>query len=885
MSCSIDIHKSATITGPIKRLGLGVFDGYHLGHQAIGKQADALLTFHPHPAIVLQKKSDLKYLSTPDELRALYPNLLSLTFNEALSKLDPEDFLKTLADYFEDATNKQFAVRSSAVQEDGKNASFAGQFESFLYVSWEDIPTYIKAVWKSNFSARVLAYHKANQLTFQFGIGVVIQEMIDPDVSGVAFGINPNTGEKDSKVICSVYGVGEGIVSGQLNADTYNLLENTIEQTLVKKEKAARRQSSGRIMLTNVPSELQEKSSLNENQIQTLSKILDQLEKTLGGPQDIEFAVKDNAIFLLQTRPITAINKVASPKNNRIIWDNSNIVESYPGVTTPLTFSYIKTAYKQVYMQLALIMGASEKTVKENEAVFANMLGLINGRVYYNLLSWYKVLALFPGYSLNAEFMENMMGVKERFTLEKDTKTSKISALYRTAIMVFKIIGNAVTIKKESAQFLKAINRALDEIKKMDLDHMTAYELKRMWINLDADLTPKWKAPVINDSFAMIYFGRLQKFIEKHLATDNPNLQNDLLCGSQDIISVEPIHESIRIATEIQNDTLLKELFLEKTEAEIWASLEGHKIKETIQEYITRFGDRCVGELKLETVSFKQDPTLFLSTLKAFVKQKVTKSSTASTIDQDLRIAAEKEVARLLKNKPYKKYRLNKLIKKTRYFVSNRENLRYERTRVFGITREVFVAIGKQFEKADALTHHRDIFYLTKEEIFAFIDGTAVTKNLKKLVALRKDEFESFKQEETPADRITTYETVNLNNDFYNQVTEGEHELKGLGCCPGIVKAKVRIVKHPREVESLNGDILVTTSTDPGWVTLFPTASAILVERGSLLSHSAIVSREMGIPCIVGVTGLLKSLNTGDTIEMDGSTGIIKIVENEGAAQ
>mgnify|MGYP000500929870 FL=1 len=96
MSCSIDIHKSATITGPIKRLGLGVFDGYHLGHQAIGKQADALLTFHPHPAIVLQKKSDLKYLSTTDELRALYPNLLSLTFNEALSKLDPEDFLNTV---------------------------------------------------------------------------------------------------------------------------------------------------------------------------------------------------------------------------------------------------------------------------------------------------------------------------------------------------------------------------------------------------------------------------------------------------------------------------------------------------------------------------------------------------------------------------------------------------------------------------------------------------------------------------------------------------------------------------------------------------------------------------------------------------------------------
>ena len=106
-------------------------------------------------------------------------------------------------------------------------------------------------------------------------------------------------------------------------------------------------------------------------------------------------------------------------------------------------------------------------------------------------------------------------------------------------------------------------------------------------------------------------------------------------------------------------------------------------------------------------------------------------------------------------------------------------------------------------------------------------------------------------------------------------------ELFGLGCCPGIVKGKVRLVKDPKEIKSLNGDILVTSSTDPGWVTLFPTTSAIIVERGSLLSHSAIVSREMGIPCIVGVSNVLKTLKTGDLIEMNGSTGEIKIVDHE----
>jgi pyruvate,water dikinase len=118
-------------------------------------------------------------------------------------------------------------------------------------------------------------------------------------------------------------------------------------------------------------------------------------------------------------------------------------------------------------------------------------------------------------------------------------------------------------------------------------------------------------------------------------------------------------------------------------------------------------------------------------------------------------------------------------------------------------------------------------------------------------------------------------------NDFYSMgtVESIEGDLKGVGCCPGKVKATVRVVIDPGSITSLDGDILVTTSTDPGWVTLFPSASGIIVERGSLLSHSAIVSREMGKPCIVSVTGLLKTLQTGDLVEMDGSTGTITIIQ------
>jgi phosphohistidine swiveling domain-containing protein len=378
----------------------------------------------------------------------------------------------------------------------------------------------------------------------------------------------------------------------------------------------------------------------------------------------------------------------------------------------------------------------------------------------------------------------------------------------------------------------------------------------------------------------MIYFGKLTKLIKKYKLSDQDNLQNDLLCGSKDIISVEPIHRSIAIATEIGENPALKTLFLESSPEDIWTKLtyENQAILIKIKRYIEEFGERCVGELKLETTSYKQDPTLFISILKSFVKQGITTKSSTSNIDIELRVNAEKVVQEKLKNKPFKRYKFNSTLAKARYFVSNRENLRYERTKVFGVTREMFTAIGQQFEKNRVLLTHRDIFYLTKEEIFDFIDGTSVNKDLKGLVNFRKSEAEKFAAMEIPNERITTFETVNYGNDFYGTEKNAStnFDLKGQGCCPGIVLAKVRVVKHPSEVESLDGDILVTSSTDPGWVTLFPSSSGIIVERGSLLSHSAIVSREMGIPCIVGVTGLLKTLKTGDWIEMNGSTGEIK---------
>jgi rifampicin phosphotransferase len=587
---------------------------------------------------------------------------------------------------------------------------------------------------------------------------------------------------------------------------------------------------------------------------------------------------------LLQARPITNLHQIADPDGEHIVWDNSNIIESYPGVTTPLTFSFIIKMYEAVYVQFGEMMGVNQADIEENQGTFANMLGLIKGRVYYNLLSWYKALSLLPGYALNAGFMEKMMGVKERFELKDLKQRSKFSERLRVVNMVRIMIQNLRALPQMRIDFQADFNVVMQEYDKIDFEKRRADELMHLYTRFEQTLLKKWKAPLVNDFFAMIYFGVLQKLIVQYGISDTPSIANDLLCGSKDIISTEPVYRCLNIATMIAENEKAKSFFLQKDEHQIWQQLQkGNfpQLKTEIDAYIRKFGERCVGELKLETITYKQQPTNFIKILKSYVEQGVTKRISEAKIEEQLCNNANQKVNNSLKNNFLRKLIFNYVLKNTRTLVSARENLRYERTRGFGVVRALFCAIGKVFFGENVLEQPRDIFYLSKEEIFDHIKGTSFNPDLKALIALRKAHFAAF-EAETTGDRIHTrgivYQGNSFNPPLHRVALTGD--LQGIGCCPGRVKAKVRVVKNPNEVENLNGAILVTSSTDPGWVTLFPTASAILVERGSLLSHSAIVSREMGKPCIVGITGLLQILKTGDVVEMDGSTGIVQIIHS-----
>ncbi len=760
-----------------------------------------------------------------------------------------------------------FAVRSSATVEDGESKSYAGQFKSFLHISVEDVNDKIQEVRASAQSENIKRYHGE----LGVNMAVVVQKMIAAAVSGVIFGVNPVSGNREETVVSATYGLGEGLVSGDLDGDTFTCYKGEwTNQIAAKTEKLIF--DGNQITKVKVEEGLHNKACLNESRLNELLALSESLKEKLGAPQDVEFCFKDDKLYLLQTRPITGLQT-----QNRKIWDNSNIIESYPGVTTPLTFSFILRMYHAVYEQLTILMGVPAKKVECNQEIYANMLGLLRGRVYYNLINWYKALAMVPGFQLNARFMEKMMGTSETFDLPASAQDSAWQTKKQFVVSIFKLIAAYRRLPAETKKFQAHLNGVMDRYESMEMEKLTGWELLEKIEEYQEVLLKQWKAPLVNDFFAMIYFGMYQKSIEKWYKGDYQHIHNDLLIGSSDIISAEPIRFFREVDEAIRQQPKAAEMVKRLSSQEAYKELQKEEWKDIwkiIDAYLQRFGDRAVGELKLETETFRQNPALLIQRIQENLNHEPRKKASEERFE--IRAKAEKELFGNVKGW-LKKRLLKYLLKNTRRLVSNRENLRYERTRAFGMMRRLFLSMGEKMHKTGLLNVARDIFYLEESEIFNYLKGTATSVDLKELVNLRKAEFEEYKNDEPLPERIETLGWIYPELKSA-KATVGEGELSGLPCCAGVVKAKVRVIHDPSEAAGLNGEILVTSSTDPGWISLFYGASGILVERGSLLSHSAIVSREMGIPCIVSVKGLMATLKDGDEVEMNGSSGEIRIV-------
>ncbi|MGI9522849.1 MAG: PEP/pyruvate-binding domain-containing protein [Hyphomicrobiaceae bacterium] len=748
-----------------------------------------------------------------------------------------------------------FAVRSSGPEEDGAAHSHAGQFLSLLNVTASDIPAAVHQVWESGATESLKSYRTSHGLDPDGGApAVIVQRMVDARAAGVAFSADPVSGRRDRVVVSATEGLGDRLVSGEIDGEQY-IVETATGKVVTAPDEAV---------------------ALSKQDVTAVVDLACRVEQALGAPQDIEWAFDSDRLYLLQARAITTeLRAPANDDTTVTVFDNSNIIESYPGLVTPLTFSFAQYAYARVYRAFLTICGVNNETVRSNSAALENMLGRIDGRVYYNLINWYRLLALLPGFSLNRSHMETMMGVDEPLPVAIADALAPppakgfaaIREWAKVARMGGKLAFEAIRLPRTVRQFHDRLNAALDTDASA-IDKMSLAQLASYYRRIEATLLDRWDAPLINDFLCMIAFGGSRKLTERWIGPAGLELHNDVMIGQGDIISAEPPRRIARMGRMIADDDEL----IDALEAGDATAIERNsELAKAVGEYIAKFGDRCTEELKLESITLDVNPKPLLASIAGSARDPKNAPAHQS--------GGIERLNTLLVGKPLKRWALKRVLDWAKARVRDRENLRFERTRIFGQARRVFLAMGQQLHAIDRLAAPRDIFLLTVQEALGAIEGFGHDRDLKVLATMRRQQFEVDRQRPAPSERLT-FEGAVIAQDISTsepvEPVDVGNLLKGTGCSAGVVTAKARVVRDPANEKLERGEVLVAQHTDPGWIALFANASAIVVERGSLLSHSAIVARELGLPCVVGLKGAMSAIQTGGLIEVDGGSGIVR---------
>ena len=439
--------------------------------------------------------------------------------------------------------------------------------------------------------------------------------------------------------------------------------------------------------------------------------------------------------------------------------------------------------------------------------------------------------------------------------------------------------------------FLAYFYSVYDQYKSKNYLRMSATEIYSDYKILVKKLLHEWKAPIINDFLCMVHFGLFKKLTASWCEELGDMIQNDLLCGEGNMESAEPTRELIRMANLIIEDEKLKKLIVDTKARDCHEALRQSDHKEflkRVEKYIDAYGHRCMSEMKLEQKDLHQDPTFLFVCLKNYLNSDLKSLHEYEKREREIREAAEEKVFKHLSG--FKSYIYEWSMHHARKAVRNRENLRFCRTRIYGVVRRMFYGMGNEFTLRGMIDKPEDVFYLTLVELKGTLDGILPGQDLRGIIEARRKEYERYADIE-PDSRFFTKGVCYWSNDHLPKEEEvdtsdlPENCIKGLGCCPGVVEGVVKIVMTPEDDMELNGEILVTMRTDPGWIPLYPSLSGLLVERGGLLSHSAIVAREMGLPTVVSIKGLTKTLKSGMRIKLDGQTGIVEILDGDGSTE
>ena len=796
-----------------------------------------------------------------------------------------------------DSEGTLVAVRSSVGTRDLSATSFPGHMDTYHNVLGEDeVVRLVRKCWASAFSYRAAVNRHARGIEhFDVFVAPLVQLMVPADSAGVIFTANPMNNRTDQVVINACFGLGEGVVSGEVNADHYVLDRGSLEiitrEIGDKKVKFVLDEAAGS-GICRVPLEPPECTSacLPEEQVRELAGEAVRVENSYGCPQDVEWAYHDGKLYLLQSRAITALGESAdagewvSEFDTRVdprypYYTLSNISEVLCGVLTPLTIAgidHLDYGFVKTNHDFGLMKGVEP----DSEYTF---LGIFYGQAHLNLSVVKALTRKLPGAS--AQEFERMVPECDE-DWDDGTFRPTPRALLSLAGPLVRIPYKMIRTPKEVTDIRRRLEKTVAECQRMDPENMS-YTAYLEWM----DKSREYRSPVIAlhitaSQFAVVFHDFLRKVTERWLDDPHGALASRLVTGLQNIESAQPGVGIWDLSRKVFGFETLERIFTENEPGEILKALEAdpsHEASDFLRSlgtFMEKFGYMSVFEAELMLPNWEDDPSYVFAMIKNYLEAEPGFDPRELSLRQENeRGETYEETMRRLKGP--KRWLLNRLLSLTQRYIALREYTKA--TLIIGVaqTKREYHALAGRFAADGVIARPDDLFFLTNMEVEALARGEGKDLAVDELVARRRREYERNKSIVLPEyskgkPRPLSKGELGLESDV--------EVLTGISVSPGRVTGAARVITDPRRSSEIRpGEILVAPVTDAAWTPLFLTAGAIVVDVGGPLSHGSIVAREYGIPGVLNVGVATKLVKTGQTITVDGDEGKVYLHALEGA--
>ncbi|MDQ7097001.1 phosphoenolpyruvate synthase [Desulfosporosinus sp. PR] len=783
--------------------------------------------------------------------------------------LIPQDIDEEIALFLKKfGEKKAYAVRSSATAEDLPLASFAGQQDTYLNIRGkEEILHQVSKCWASLFTDRAVIYRMQNHFDHRkVYLSVVIQEMVFPQASGIMFTADPVTSNRKITSIDASFGLGEALVSGLVNADIYKIKEGTIVNKKISTKKLAiYGLEQGGTEKRAVDIDRQNAQTLTDRQILELEQTGRKIEKYFGRPQDIEWCLYEDKIYIVQSRPITTLYPVPEMKDDKNhIFFSFGHRQMMTEAMSPLSITFFQLLFKQMTDSPMYEAGGRIYVDASNEI-----------RSPFMRKSFVKGLA-----TVDVLMQKAFNNVIRREDFIKNLSKSKKPMLGGRLIVRWLLKTLECYRKNDPAiaeDFMARNSAAL-----RDLEERARNISGKEFITFIEQSMVQLK-DIMFDTYGVVFAGAyaanwLNKHLEKWLGEKNAadvlaqsvanNITSEMGLELLDVSDVVRKYPEVVGYLENPHD----ESFFEDL-----AKLEGGlEVSEALRGYLKKYGMRCSAEIDISRTRWHEKPTILVPLILGNIKVYPPNEHIAK-FEQGLREAKQKEQdiltrLRQLPGGKRKAKKTEKAISVLRNYAGYREFNKYTLVWYEWIVKQLLIKEAEAFVQRGRLEAIEDIYYLRFEELKQVMETDKLDYAL---IKKRKEEYEIYERLTPP--RVLTSEGEIISGEYdTSNIPTGA--LAGVPVSSGIIEGRARVILRIEDAKIEEGDILVTTFTDPSWTPVFVSIKGLVTEVGGMMTHGAVVAREYGLPAVVSVENATALIKDGQKIRINGTEGYVEIL-------